>query len=180
MRNVIYEYVLADVQDNVCIDLGAGLNKVYRVEAQKNEQVRSDNKASYLGMLLACKQINREASRMAYSKMSMSLETVSLNMEYGDSITRDKESDRLKAMLINFAKAFDASKSSLVTNLVLHGSRVLPYFGRTNWRMLGGTRLTKRCTAKCEEFEEYQGMIHETFHNIRYTTLDVTNDDEER
>lgn len=180
LRNVVYEYVLADVHNNVCIDLGAGLNKVYRVEDRKSKPASEDKHASRLSMLLACRQINHEASGVAYSKMGMSFETVSVDpkaFEPHQGVNAYiKASERLKIMLQNFAETFDASKSSLLTSVVFHDSQLMSRLAGFNNCMMGDTLLTKKCTSRCESFSLFQGLFHETFHHVRFITVHVTKD----
>lgn len=82
LRNTIYEYVLADVQDNICIDLTRGPNKDINTSIQPKETDTqqktcfASGDASPLSILLACRKINKEASAMAYSKMSITLDIV--------------------------------------------------------------------------------------------------------
>lgn len=77
LRNAVYEDVLADVEDNVCIRIEGGANanhKKRRLKTIKRRVLPEDDEESRLSLLLTFKQVYSEASSIAYSRMSMSLE----------------------------------------------------------------------------------------------------------
>lgn len=166
LRNTIYEYVLTEVQDNMCIDLENGLNQKYRprVRQQKRD-------ASPLSMLLTCRKINREASPMAYSKMSMSLDAIHPDrdavLSHWDIEAYLKNRRRLKSILATFANTFRADIRSYVTTMRLPNLLVLYEIVRCNCTALSSREFSKRCSAKCDLTGSHRGLVHNVFHHIR-------------
>ena len=175
IRNSIYEFVFADVQDNVCIDLEGGLNKSHKVSG-KNRSVPNDDNTSRLSLLLACKQINTEASGIAFSKMSMSIDTVFVKPS--DFLTRcnaalTEGSERMNAILSNFLIVFSAANLACVPAMEFPRTEVLLHLASFNSPYMDVQRSTASCTAKCASRSYFQGLVHELFHKVKRITIDA-------
>ena len=174
IRNSIYEFVLADVQDNVCIDLEGGDNKIYKVNG-KNRSAPNGDKTSRLSLLLTCRQINTEASGIAYSKMSMSLDTVFPNPR--DFPTRGTAAltvggERMSLIMANFVKVFIGPNLACIPDMVFPRTEVLLHLLTFNSPTMDDQRHTDFCTAKCASLSYWQGLVHSIFHNVKRITVD--------
>lgn len=178
LRNSIYEYVLADVQDSVCINLERGDNSAYRSKtkrAKKPKAVPIGEKTSRLSLLLTCGQINREASSMAFSKMSMSLKSVfSTNTSFfsGQISAGDR---RLNSMLADIARIFDPLKLSFITSMSVPSTEALQHLVFYNRPGLSDPQSSESCTAKCSSLAKFTGPIHKMFHKV--TRITITGED---
>ena len=175
LRNSIYEYVLADVQDNVRIDLEGGDNKVHKVKAKEPGTVSKEESPSRLGLLLTCRQINDEASGIAYSKMSMSLDTVFPTPE--DFNTPGNEAfkeggKRLSTIVDNFTKTFLGQNLACIPHMQFPSTEVLLHLTTFNSPAMDFQRSTDFCTAKCASLSRWQGVVHNLFHKVRRITID--------
>lgn len=175
LRNSIYEYVLADVQDNVCIDLEGGPNKIHKVSG-KNRSVPNADNTSRLDLLLTCKQINTEATGIAFSKMSMSIDTIF--PKPSDLIDRCEATlteghERLNAILTNLIIVFMSANLEHVQAMQFPRTEVLHHLVSFNTPFLDVQHSTASCTAKCASLSYFQGIVHELFHNIKRITIDV-------
>lgn len=175
LRNPIYEHVFADVQDNVCIDLEGGLNKIHKVSG-KNRSVPIDDNTSRLSLLLTCKQINTEATGIAFSKMSMSIDTVF--PKPSDLIDRCEDTlaeghERLNTILTNLITVFMGANLAHVQAMHFPRTEVLLHLVSFNTPFLDVQHTTASCTAKCASLSYFQGLVHELFHNVKRITIDV-------
>jgi hypothetical protein len=175
LRNSIYEYVLADVQGNVCIKLGRGDNQAHKTQTTTPENsVPRDNTASQLNVLLTCKQINHEASGIAYSKMSMSMNKADIPTLEHRAEKDAQAAKRTETILERFANTFDTHKSSLITSLVLPDIAALlsltvhdSLMSASNLRS-DFVQQNVSCTARCGTHGgEFAGAVHTAFHNIQ-------------
>jgi hypothetical protein len=136
--------------------------------------VPKEESTSRLGLLLAYKQINNEASGIAYSKMSMSLETVSSNLEEyqrrGVEVLME-HAQRLRRIVETFTQTF-GQNLAFIPVMRLPGTNVLHDLASSNSPLMDMQRSTDFCTAKCASLSHWQGMVHILFHNIRRITLD--------
>jgi hypothetical protein len=174
LRNAIYEYVLADVQDNVCIDLVGGDNKVHKVKAKEPRTVSKEERTSRLSLLLTCRQINDEASGIAYSKMSMSLDTVFATPE--DFNTRANEAfkeggERLGNIMHHFTKTFLGQNLACIPHMQFPSTEVLIHLTTFNSPAMDVQRYTDFCTDKCASLSRWQGVVHNLFHKVRRITI---------
>jgi len=175
LRNSIYEYVLADVQDNVFIDLEGGPNKIHKVSG-KNRSVPNDDNTSRLDLLLTCKQINTEATGIAFSKMSMSIDTVF--PEPSDLVDRCEATvteghERMNAILTNLIIVFMCANLAHVQAMHFPRTEVLTHLVSFNCPFQDVQHSTATCTDKCASLSYFQGMVHELFHNVKCITIDV-------
>lgn len=121
IRNTIYEYTLADVEDEVSIRIDGGTNANHselRLRALKRRVLPEDDEADIgpkLTLLLACKQINSEATSIAYSKMSMSLTKM---MDYSPGTWRVRH-DEASSFMANLRRVFGDDKLKFVKKLIL-------------------------------------------------------------
>jgi hypothetical protein len=145
LRNSVYEYVLADVRDNIYIKLECGDNKAHESRAiTPDRPVFRDDTASPLSMLLTCKQINLEASPMPYSKMSMSMSNITTMVKDFESLREHrgevstKFAETLKSVFVEFNKTFAPEKSSLIKTVVLREVRDLTYLTTFDYYLTPG------------------------------------------
>jgi hypothetical protein len=176
LRNLIYEYVLADVQDNICIKLECGNDQAHKSRITKSRSVSRDDNASQLSMLLACKQINSEASGIAYSKMSISMSSISALAEGRGGHKAEGLAQiipRVKSVFENFTETFDPANSSLIKTLVLRDSgdldcmTDLEAFLSRFYSSLRVSSPTGSCTVRCNSFFRHRVLLHTTFHHIQ-------------
>ena len=178
LRNSIYEYVLAEVQDNVCIDLEGGANKLHKVTPKRPQREIKDENTSHLNLLLTCRQINTEASGIAYSKMSMSLDTAFAAPE--DFHTRSTEAfaeggERLSSIMHSFTKTFLGQNIAVVPVMKFPSVGTLLNLTIFNSPLLDKQCSTTNCTVKCTWLSQWQGLVHNVFHNV--TSLDIDGED---
>ena len=165
IRNSIYEYVLADVEGNICIELEGGDNKCYKVIGKKSKSVPSKDKASRLGLLLTCKTINTEASAMAYSKMFMSLDHV---FDLGTIDLFEQGVHRLSDILHNFTRVFPRHLISQIAVMEFTTTRVLLDLVEFNTPSIDRQRNAGiECTAKCASLSWFHGLLHTLFHKVK-------------
>lgn len=183
LRNAVYEYILADAKD-MRIRLESGANKKHRVQvtgqeaAPKNDGVLTKDKHSPLSILLTCKQINDEASVMAYSKMSLSLDTVFIRTGPPEDIdqhfadTRISK-DRLKDILRTLHKSFRATNLSHVTSMEFLDHKVLRELAIiTLYTEISHDRgPDMNCNHMCDQLGTWRGIVHKRFHKVRRITV---------
>lgn len=168
LRNSIYEYVLADVQDNVCIDLEREDKKIHQVSGTNPSPIPDPDNTSRLSLLLTCKTINAEASGIAFSNMSMKIATVFPLTQYTDSRSRLSLTDggeRLSVILDEVNKTFLGAHLGAVPTMVFPSTEIIFELIKCNNRMVDTKRAA--CTANCALYSHYQGVIHNLFHNVR-------------
>ncbi|GAB7326743.1 hypothetical protein MBLNU13_g10691t1 [Cladosporium sp. NU13] len=175
IRNSIYELVLAEVQDSICIDLEGGHNKIHKVSG-KNRSVPSDDNTSRLSLLLTCKQVNTEATGIAFSKMSMSMDTVF--PKPSDLLTRcdatlTEGSERLNAIMANFLKVFTCANLACIQAMHFPRTEVLLHLVSFNSPFIDVQHSNASCTAKCASLSYFQGLVHELFHNVKRIIINV-------
>lgn len=181
LRNKIYDYVLADVQDNVCIDLEGKDNIVHKVVAKKTRSVPTEDKTSRLSLFLTCRQINTEASLIAFSKMSMSLDTVFPNPadfdEDGVEVIRESGL-RLGMIMVGVVNSFSDAKLAAISVMEFPNTRILVHLLTFDSPVLEIDPLTDSpCTAKCASLAQHQeGMIHHMLHNVKRIILNQENE----
>lgn len=175
LRNSIYDYVFADVQDNVCLDLEGGYNMVHKVVDKKPRSVHNEDNTSRLSLLLTCRQINTEASGIAYSKMSMSLDTVFPNP--CDFRTRAQEAlleggSRLSMIMATITSTFLGTNLAAIPVMGFPSTEVLVHLLTFNSPTMDSQTSTAFCTAKCLSLSWYHGLIHNLFHTVKRIVLD--------
>lgn len=178
LRNSIYEYALADVQDNVCLDLEGGVNMIHRVVDKKPRSVPTEDRTSRLSLLLTCRQINTEASGIAFSKMRMSLDTVF--PKPSDFHTRGDEalmegSSRLSMIMASVTSSFQGTNLAAIPVMEFPSAQVLSHlttFNSPGMDLQRANNFQGVCTAKCSSRSEYQGLIHHVFHNVKRIVID--------
>ncbi|KAM0708675.1 hypothetical protein Q7P35_005327 [Cladosporium inversicolor] len=163
LRNKIYDYALAGVQDDLCIDLEGRENKVHKEGDTKSRSIPTDDNTSRLSLLLTCRQINAEASGIAYSKMSMSFDTA-FN-------TSDVTTHTAVTMIMdNFMQVFPVSKLGYITTMHVANPQVLMQMATLNRSMFDAERPT--CSAKCASLSQYHGTTHDLFHKVKSIIID--------
>jgi hypothetical protein len=172
LRNSIYEYVFADVQDNVCIDLERADNKkeTRKVRGKKPKSTSNPDETSRLGLLLTCRKINTEASGIAFSKMSMSIDNVFPVTQYTDirgKVSLDDRGERLASILGKVTKTFLGGNLGAIPTMVFPSTEILFELVKCNNHTMDIQRPTDFCTAKCALYSHYQGVVHNLFHNVR-------------
>jgi hypothetical protein len=173
------EYVLADVQDNICIKLGRGDSQAHESQTTTpDNSVSRDNTASQLSVLLTCKQISLEASGMAYSKMSMSMNKADIPMLEHCAEKDAEAAGRTETILERFANTFDTHKSSLITSLVLPDIAALLSLTVHDSLMYASNlrsdfvQQNVSCTARCGTYGgAFGGAVHIASHNIQIVII---------
>jgi hypothetical protein len=173
------EYVLADVQDNICIKLGRGDSQAHESQTTTpDNSVSRDNTASQLSVLLTCKRISLEASGMAYSKMSMSMNKADIPMLEHCAEKDAEAAGRTETILERFANTFDTHKSSLITSLVLPDIAALLSLTVHDSLMYASNlrsdfvQQNVSCTARCGTYGgAFGGAVHIASHNIQIVII---------
>jgi len=171
LRNSIYEYVFADVQGNVCIDLErADKKKTRKVSSKKPKSTPNPDETSRLSLLLTCRKINTEASGIAFSKMSMSIDNVFPVTQYTDirgKVSLADGGERLAMILGKVTKTFLGGNLGAVPAMVFPSTEIVFELVKCNNHMMDIQRPTDFCTANCALYSHYQGVVHTLFHNVR-------------
>lgn len=172
LRNAIYEYVLADIGDNVIVDLenGGGVNRKHGTKAKRQKNPNGD--ASPLSILLTCKQINNEATGLAYSKLSLRVGDVFETQENGLSMPIEQGRAVVKDLLETFAQDFRTKTLSHITKTHFrqcHTMIVLGFYHNLDFVPLEHPG----CTENCHKYAQFGSIVHEAFHNIRSITVDL-------
>jgi hypothetical protein len=153
LRNKIYDFALSVVQDNVCIDLERGDKKIRKVRGGKKPRfIPNHDNNSRLSLLLTCRQINTEASGIAFSKMSMSIANVFAPSQYSDyrgSIGLKDGGERLSMILGQLTKTFLGSNLGAVPTMVFPSTHILFDLAELNSHVTDVQRSTEFCTDKC-------------------------------
>lgn len=128
IRNTIYGYTLADVEDEVSIRIDGGTNANHmepRLNVLKREVLPEENEADTgpkLTLLLACKQINSEATSIAYSKMSLTLTRM---LDYSlENVWRICHAEA-SSFMANLQLVFGDNKLRFVKKMILKDDRWL-------------------------------------------------------
>lgn len=174
LRNVIYEHVLADAE-HMRIDLESGPNKKHKVQVIGAEDAPKNNDSvSPLNILLACKQINNEATGIAYSKMSLSLLSVWPDFERVLKHEPRGSTQRFDNILKTLTTIFRATTLSHVTSMDFPDADALITVQLHTSMAPGNTmQPSESCTHKCDLLSRHKGLVHCSFHKIRRLTLFV-------
>ena len=179
LRNVIYKYVPADAED-MRIRLESGPNKKHEVQVVGAETVPKNNEVvSPLNILLACKQMNNEATSIAYSKMSLSLLTVwpdidSMLKENGLDIVH-RTAQRLHSILKTLTTDFRETTLSHVTSMEFPDADILVTIPLSTFSALRDEDQPGEIwTRMCALLGKHKGRVHCPFQNIRRLTMFVS------
>lgn len=174
LRNMIYDFALADVQDNVCIDLEGGYNRVHKVVDKKPGSVPTDDNTSRLSLLLTCRQINNEASGIAYSKMRMSLDTVFPNpRDFSTDDVLEEGASRLSMITASLTSTFPARNLAAISVMEFPSTQILLHLLTFDSPLMEAHHQhPTACTAKCASLAQHQGLVHILFHNVKRIVLD--------
>ena len=174
LRNTIYEYVFADIQDNMVIHLEGGANEKHRVKAKGHE---TEGVPSALDLLLTCKQIYNEAAGIAYSKLSLTLGTVHQKRKVRRAL-EGYDNARLTVLLNTFAKELRATTRSHITRMYFRDFRAMrdlsEYSSMERYPLTGTDAETDNCTENCLRYATWNQLVHRAFHNIRTITIDLS------
>lgn len=126
LRNLIYEYAFSEVEDQVAIKLDGGYNAEHAILRQKTTKRRviledEEDEPSQLALLLTCKQINAEASAIAFSKMRF-LATRLTRIPYSSPVVSLLF---VEEWLADLQDTFGVNKLKLVKRLVLANETLL-------------------------------------------------------
>lgn len=166
---MIYEYALADIDEGICIKVDRGYKEPHRGRWAKNKERRLKviegrvlqddeddvDEVSNLALLLTCKQINKEASPIAYSKMSMTITKL-------PSLSSIKRAwNATSEMCRRFSNGFSGDKLKYVKTLVLPDAvDILQLLCCIAWRWFPDTKVLSQADhIICQFSEDYLSYI---------------------